>query len=95
VLQDIVATKVSQIESAGHGIVRASSDSLSEKKKSISLLNVETSEHAIGKLGEVDVLSVTGKIAMVGQRVEAWARTTGFIEQLAYWTLGMQDSCRL
>jgi hypothetical protein len=32
---------------------------------------------------------------MVGQRVEAWARTTGFIEQLASWTRGMQDSCRL
>jgi hypothetical protein len=82
VLEDIVTTKVGQVKRAGPGIVGARPDSLSEKKESIAFLDVETSEHSIGKLFQIDVLPVMRKVAMVGQCVEAGAGTTSFIQKL-------------
>lgn len=65
-LEDVVATKVSQIETASERVLGASLDSLCEEDKSIHVLNVVTSKHTVFKDLEVDVLAIARDVAMVG-----------------------------
>jgi hypothetical protein len=81
-LKDVVATKVGEVEAAGEGVLRACSNGLREKKKSIRVLDVVAAEHAVGKRVVVEVLAVPREVAMVGQSVEARTRTTSFAERL-------------
>lgn len=82
-LENVVATKVGQIEADGAWVFGAGPDGLSPKQESIRILDVVTFQHARGEYLEVDVLAVARKVAMVSQSIEAWAWTTGCIRQLA------------
>lgn len=83
-LQDVVTTKVSQIEATSERVLGAGLDSLCEENKSIYVLNVVTSKHTVLKDLEVDVLAIARDVTMVGQGVEARTGTTSFTEQLAH-----------
>jgi hypothetical protein len=84
--EDIVATKVSQIEAACERVLGAGLNGLREKKNSICAFNVVTVEHAVGKYLEVNILAVARDVAMVGQGVEPGAGTTSFVKRLALIT---------
>lgn len=81
-LEDVVATKVSQIEAAGVGVIGASLDSLREEDNSIQVLDVVTGKHTVLEDVEGDVLAVTRDVPMVGQSVESRAGTTSFIKSI-------------
>jgi hypothetical protein len=83
-LEDVVTTKVGQIETASERILGAGLDSLCEEDKSIHVLDVVTGKHAVLKDLEVDVLAIARDVAMVGQSVKAGAGTTSFTKRLAY-----------
>jgi hypothetical protein len=78
--ENIVATKVGQVETVGEWVLGAGPDRLREEKKSIRVLNVVSAEHAVGKYLEVDVLAVARDVAMVGQSIETGTGTTGSIK---------------
>lgn len=80
-LEDVVATKVSQIEAAGVGVIGTSLDSLREEDNSIQVLDVVTGKHTVLQDVEGDVLAVTRDVPMVGQSVESRAGTTSFIKR--------------
>jgi len=81
-LEDVVATKVSQVEAAGKRELGTGPDGLREEKSSIRVLDVEPAQHAVCKGLEVEVLAVAREVAMVGQSVEARAGTTGYVKGL-------------
>lgn len=76
-----MATKVSQIEAAGVGVIGTSLDSLREEYNSIQVLDVVTGKHTVLQDAEGDVLAVTRDVPMVGQSVESRAGTTSFIKK--------------
>lgn len=80
-LEDVVATKVSQIEAAGVRVIGTSLDSLREEDNSIQVLDVVTGKHTVLQEVESDVLAVTRDVPMVGQSVESRAGTTSFIKR--------------
>lgn len=80
-LEDVVATKVSQIEAAGARVIGTSLDSLREEDNSIQVLDVVTGKHTVLQDVEGDVLAVTRDVPMVGQSVESRAGTTSFIKR--------------
>jgi len=82
-LEDIVTTKVGQIEADGAWVLGTGPDGLRPKKESIRVLNVVTAQHARSKFLEVDVLAVARDVAMVGQSVESGTWTASCVKRLA------------
>jgi hypothetical protein len=82
-LENVVATKVGQVEADGAWVLGTGPDGLRPKKESIRVLDVVTAQHARGKFLEVNVLAVARNVAMVGQSVEAGAGTASCIRRLA------------
>lgn len=80
-LEDVVSSKICQIEAAGIGILGAGLDSLSEEDNGIQVLNVIAGKHAVLENVECDVLAVARDVPMVGQSVETGAGTTSFVKQ--------------
>lgn len=80
-LEDVVSSKICQIEAAGIGILGAGLDSLSEEDNSIQVLNVIAGKHTVFKNVECDILAVARDVPMVGQSVETGAGTTSFVKQ--------------
>jgi hypothetical protein len=78
--ENIVATKVGQVEAVGEWVLGAGPDRLREQKKSIRVLNVVSAEHAVGQCLEVEVLAVARDVAMVSQSIEAGTGPTSFIK---------------
>jgi len=83
VLENVVATKVGQVEADGAWVLGTGPDGLRPKKESIRVLDVITVQHARGKFPEVDVLAVSRDVAMVGQGIKSGAGTASCVKRSA------------
>lgn len=79
-LQNVVTTKVRQIEAAGEREFGAGPDGLGVEEKRIGVLDVEPAQHAVFEGLEVDVFAVARKVAVIGQGVQPRAGSAGFVK---------------
>lgn len=82
-LQDARAAEMVEIEAIGDGIFGVGPHGLREEKDGITFGNVEAIQHGVLEFAQGDFLAIPGEIPMVGQGVEARARSASYLVMTA------------